>query len=65
MDLWGTFLDFLWLINPLNWFITSWDFFFMPHKDWKPFLINDAEDDLHLMPMTGSDDLVLDISSAS
>jgi len=37
----------------------------MPHKDWKPFLINDAEDDLHLMPMTGDDELVLDFIPSS
>lgn len=62
MDVWGAFLDFLWLINPLNWLITLWDFLFMPHDDWKPFLINDAEDDLHLMPMHGDSELKLDIS---
>jgi hypothetical protein len=56
-DVFNAFLDFLWLINPLNWFITLWDFLFEPHKDWKPFLINEAEDDLHLMPMHGTDEL--------
>jgi hypothetical protein len=35
----------------------------MPHNDWKPFLINDAEDDLHLMPMKGDDKMILDIST--
>ena len=64
MDVWQAFLDFLWLINPLNWLISLYDFLFQPHKDWKPFLINDAEDDLHLLPMKGTDDIMpLDISS--
>jgi len=56
-DMFGAFLDLLWLINPLNWFISLWDFLFEPHKDWKPYFINDMEDDLHLLPMTGTDDL--------
>ena len=43
-DAFQTALDVLWMLNPINWAITAYDFFFQPHNDWQPYMTNPMED---------------------